>query len=429
MKKKIKFIISIFLIVTILFSTVEVHAIWGVIGSNALKVVTRSLGKSILRKAGVKAVQKTALRRAEERWFARFTKDQLLAIEKAAKVAEPVVGKKGWLKTAVGVTMFLTGVDIAVDLYDLFSTNNDVVSYTDKADQSERVLGKFGIYVERELYNDDVLSESYVFLKSHLDKDWWHAVGADFPNTLNGAKTMRSTEFPHLDFYVDTDHIKVTTYWLTDSFVNRRDDNMILNKNDHCTTRLVRAKTPCDLNNKLIKVDSRNFPFEYERLATPTLVPNPHPDIFPNDQQAVEIVFPDPNHVPDVEQEILDNSDTIINPNLDNVPNPNLDKSDDPNNDDNNNDDKNWSEKLKRLVTTKFPFSLPWDLYHLFSLLNADPITPFVRVDENFNGMPFKFHITFTYLDQYMPFFRGFIIISFCLMLVMSTRKLLGGST
>lgn len=94
-----------------------------------------------------------------------------------------------------------------------------------------------------------------------------------------------------------------------------------------------------------------------------------------------------------------------------------------------NPDSNNWANKMKGLVTTKFPFSLPWDLYRLLALLNADAVRPEVHVDKKLGNMPFKFDVTFEYLDSYMPFFRGFIIISFCIMLVMATRRLMGGST
>lgn len=88
-----------------------------------------------------------------------------------------------------------------------------------------------------------------------------------------------------------------------------------------------------------------------------------------------------------------------------------------------------WSGKMRTLVTTKFPFSLPWDFYRLLSLVNADPQRPDVYFEKSFAGMPFKLDVKFAWLDPYMPFFRGFIVIAFCISLVMSTRKLMGGST
>lgn len=87
--------------------------------------------------------------------------------------------------------------------------------------------------------------------------------------------------------------------------------------------------------------------------------------------------------------------------------------------------------KFKGMVTTKFPFSLPWDLLALFGAIVATPQVPEINVDKPFTlggySMPFKFNISFAFLDPWMPFFRGFQIIAFCYFLIMATRKLLGG--
>lgn len=88
-----------------------------------------------------------------------------------------------------------------------------------------------------------------------------------------------------------------------------------------------------------------------------------------------------------------------------------------------------WGGKLKALVTTKFPFSLPWDFMAVLGVINADPVRPEISVNEKYMGFNIKFEHRFEYLDAYMPFFRGFIVVAFCLQLVMVTRKLLGGAT
>lgn len=89
---------------------------------------------------------------------------------------------------------------------------------------------------------------------------------------------------------------------------------------------------------------------------------------------------------------------------------------------------KDWKTRMKALVTTKFPFSLPWDFYAMLSFVNADPIQPEFKIDTEFMGMPVKFDKKIDYLQDYLPFFRTFIIIGFCISLILMTRKLLGGS-
>lgn len=87
-----------------------------------------------------------------------------------------------------------------------------------------------------------------------------------------------------------------------------------------------------------------------------------------------------------------------------------------------------WPDSLGQVFTTRFPFSLPWDLYGVLALLAADPVTPVFVVDSVFMGMDFNFSYSLDFLDPYMPWFRGFIIIGFCIFLIQITRNLLGGA-
>lgn len=83
--------------------------------------------------------------------------------------------------------------------------------------------------------------------------------------------------------------------------------------------------------------------------------------------------------------------------------------------------------KLSSLVTTKFPFSLPWDFAHLLGLIAADPLRPEWEVNETFMGLPFQFSINLEWLDDWIGYFRTFILIGFGGFLIFNTRKLLGG--
>jgi hypothetical protein len=90
---------------------------------------------------------------------------------------------------------------------------------------------------------------------------------------------------------------------------------------------------------------------------------------------------------------------------------------------------ENTVDKFKLMVSTKFPFSLPWDLMAALAVLTADPITPDIALDTNVGQMPIKFDISFSFLDPYINFFRQFEIIAFCLFLILTTRKLMGGAS
>lgn len=130
----------------------------------------------------------------------------------------------------------------------------------------------------------------------------------------------------------------------------------------------------------------------------PTPVPEPVPSPVP---------FPDPVPVPDP---VLP-----IDPPGDGSPEP-----------------AKWSKKFKSLVTTRFPFSLPWDAYFLLSIIAAEPKSPKVSVDRDFHvgsfSLPFKFSYDFSNLDPYMAFFRGMILVGFGFALVFATSRFFGGA-
>lgn len=86
------------------------------------------------------------------------------------------------------------------------------------------------------------------------------------------------------------------------------------------------------------------------------------------------------------------------------------------------------TKPLSTLVTTRFPFSLPWDIYRVLGVLNAPAKTPVIDVNQNFMGMPFKFKYSFAWLDPYIPWFRSILLIGFVIFLITGTRKLLGGA-
>jgi hypothetical protein len=87
---------------------------------------------------------------------------------------------------------------------------------------------------------------------------------------------------------------------------------------------------------------------------------------------------------------------------------------------------------LKNLVTTKFPFSLPWDFTTLIGSIAATPIRPEIHINQNFvimgTSMPFKIDVNFAFLDSWINYFRTFEILAFIGFLISATRRLLGGA-
>lgn len=74
--------------------------------------------------------------------------------------------------------------------------------------------------------------------------------------------------------------------------------------------------------------------------------------------------------------------------------------------------------------TTKFPFSLPWDLKNAFNLMVATPVAPEWTISYMGNDISFNFDL----VENYVPMIRTFMLILFDVGLILVTRKLLGGA-
>jgi hypothetical protein len=93
-----------------------------------------------------------------------------------------------------------------------------------------------------------------------------------------------------------------------------------------------------------------------------------------------------------------------------------------------------WS-KLKMTaatLTTVFPFSIPWDVYRLFDVLNVPPTTPVFVIDINRTvsifgkNIPIKYHfdINFGVFDPIAAIGRWGLILVFDIAIIMALRRL-----
>lgn len=84
------------------------------------------------------------------------------------------------------------------------------------------------------------------------------------------------------------------------------------------------------------------------------------------------------------------------------------------------------------LFTTKFPFSLPWDLLKTFkALLIDDPDPPVwdIKWHDEILNKDLGFKLDLTRFDTIFKVARVFVLLALIVGLIMSTRKLLGGAT
>lgn len=179
--------------------------------------------------------------------------------------------------------------------------------------------------------------------------------------------------------------------------------------------------------NSLIRVISDLPNATFAPQPAPALLPNTDPELWPDEEYVVEVLIPDPNFYPDTSSAINLNQEFLqgLNPTPNLSPQPAPAETpatsspiqiDDP-----------GTPGLKA-VTQKFPFSLPWDIYHLISLIAAEPRAPVFVLDTDFDGIPIYFEHDMSYLDPYIGYFRTFVFIAAAVSIVYATRSLLGGA-
>ena len=89
-----------------------------------------------------------------------------------------------------------------------------------------------------------------------------------------------------------------------------------------------------------------------------------------------------------------------------------------------------------KLITNKFPFSLPWDIYDVLAALAAEPKRPEFNIDKDLPvtvmGKTYTYKLKIQndnkWMDGFVGLFRTMILIGFIIFLITSTRKLLGGA-
>lgn len=100
-------------------------------------------------------------------------------------------------------------------------------------------------------------------------------------------------------------------------------------------------------------------------------------------------------------------------------------------------DDKKPSSKPEGLPTltlpeilfkTKFPFCLPWDLYNVFVLLNAEPVAPKFDIPFKFDrlGIDYTFSIDLSEYEQLALISRVSLSVMFIIALILLSRKVIG---
>ena len=76
-------------------------------------------------------------------------------------------------------------------------------------------------------------------------------------------------------------------------------------------------------------------------------------------------------------------------------------------------------------VTTKFPFSIPFDYVKVLKQLKSTPIAPDLEIKINTSYLKVNHTIPMNNINKYIVFFKWFVLITFLYSLMLLTRKMI----
>jgi hypothetical protein len=400
------------------------------------RVAVGSVGERVLigmaEKAGMKLATKSAREKAIQRWnldaYERWQADEAAGrnaelwdsyaqiIDLSQNEVTPIPNKPGWGKVAVDTLLFLTGADIFFDVYNAFKQGYDsgtpVDMYSNLGDVAS--MGALSIQTTAGNFRTEVTYSSYTG-----QYNLWF-----FNPTYPTGEVPFKSSFPFTPFLkYESGNVVVGAKNVNGQIVYTKNYPVPLASGDPVNYSVPITEQP------IIEVPQPLQPL-WDNTATPEELAQTEgmPDV-------VEIEIPLDEVVSDPVQDPYGNPEPWNEPFTLPQSNPNPDPESEPSPESGedlpkaNPDDH--ANRWKQLVTTKFPFSLPWDLYAILSVLNAEPQKPVLKLDATGRiagvTVPLKFTQNIDFLDPYMPFLRTFILIGYVLFLIFSTRKLLGG--
>jgi hypothetical protein len=448
----------------------KAHAI--LVEGSVARVLTATVGEralaAVAEKAGVKFATKSARQIAVRRW----NKDllaQVETIETSGVTAQStqlrsasnyfsgltesnvvaIPEKPGFGRILVSTALFLTGADLLVDGYKAIKASNEqqkMLEYmketTDGLASGELFMNTYGAtgIWPYNMNGTDIWTIAYgaIYGANYSSSSWdktkaywltWSTVAMTY-HTSSGTVTTDKTLAATVDLVISG----INKHYFSTNYGTYRDDkpgNVILNgipvsaENSYTTVGIVPgvdlvpdtsnitpwAQTYADTG---VAVDS-----DAMRETVPIDIPltddYPETVVDPWNEPDADLA-PDPvvEPVPDPVPEKLPDDSIPIDDSKCGKP---LDMS-----------------KIKHLgsvISTSFPFSIPWDIYNAFDSLfggmsdNGKPdwVFKFSQVGEEFH-----FSIP-NYFDKWMPFIRGIALISWNISLIYALRKWFGGAS
>ncbi|SFT00883.1 hypothetical protein [Paenibacillus sp. 453mf] len=435
MNKKFTLMIAFGLCISLLITQVIYASAAYKLTEEAIEFISKSSRKTDLKlvyssvqvKNGAKFDSAADAVKMQEAGLSRTPLTVVESLQKSAERATPVEGKPGWVKTFIGAGVFLTGADIGYEIFDMINgvdpeyDPDKIQRYSENfiAGSGDTLVGSNGLSYNWEYVTDRYgVTSAYLKITSSVVAGAWWMVNTD--GSLGYMSWANAVPYPE-DAAITKWEFQPNTGSGASIFTVATSGN---------EQELVRTIKLSGWDNYYISSSTAGWNLVEGPLTGVTQVPavepvmvpmtEPWADIYPGETQLVELTYPDPATVTNVGESIATNQEAIRNSET------NPTDPEDPTAPTKPSGD--WPDTLGGIFTTRFPFSLPWDLYRMIEILNAVPMAPEVNINQNFMGMPFIIQYSFSYLDPYMPWFRSIIIVGFCIFLIMGTRSLLGGA-
>jgi hypothetical protein len=446
--KKITLLMLILIFSLNFVGSMEVQAVGeGVVARVLVESVGERTLAAVAEKAGLKYGTKTAREIAMRRWnkdlYAqvetiestgittrsenlRATADYFKKLDDSMVV--PIPEKPGFGRILVKSALFLTGADLLVDGY--------------KAIQSsiaeQKLMGLLTEFTEAQKTGEKLLSYkgAGLFIEG-VSGSGKPLIFFGYPPTSAGLATglYNSTYDYTKPYWTEiTNTIDYTTYALFNFTLHAITATGAIVSEVHSSVHIGFPAEIPDFNEVGIIPDTSNVPDVNltpwaQNLNDDVPVPDPTPEFIPVD-------IPLTNDYPETITEPWNDPYVDLNyvpvPEPEPVPEPNPDGSTPI-------DDSKCTKpldmsKIKHLgnvISTSFPFSIPWDIYNAFDSLfggmsdNGKPdwVFKFSQVGE-------EFHFSIPdYFDKWMPFIRGIALISWNISLIYALRKWFGGAS
>lgn len=444
---KLILILFVLLSTTLVYKPYEVKAI-SVIGSNAIK--SAIIGS--MEKGGINFTSKTAKEKAADAWNLKAY-EKWKADEVAGKNADlwaayetftlnpptpqPIPDKPGFGRILLDATIFGMAIGIGADIgYAIQDAqyNNNAMKYMASDIKNIPVNAYLNTYLN--VTKTPTISGSDYATQYNIGNPPHGLIVTSYTKIENDpAMWMKINKIEEQYTGNFKLYYTVTAYRDRNGYVVTENGNTIVNKT---VIENISNSTP-------IKT------YDYEPLIddVPSIQPNPHiePLIAPDPDLAVI-----PELIPDKQIEVIVPLEPDVEPfwegeiNTPYEPTPGTDPGTEPGTDPGKEPEpvskeeftntqtqniKESSEGFVPMITNQFPFSLPWDFYHLFNLIAAEPKTPKWEIDTSNvaeGQYPIKFKIDLTFLDPYAPWFRAFILIGFAISVIFMHRSLVGGA-